>query len=325
MLWKIRKALPFVVPLLCDVGFNVSGIHIPWLGYSLIGLAVLGAIYWIYAEIRERRLSKLAETAETKTTSDSKASTIKLLKKIKGQEPSRQPHIVFSTVLSACCLIIFLSGLYFAYLIIVGKIPIPNSPNLLLLFLIFVAFPIYGLVDLWFLNRKYYRLNRSKVAKQAEIVFKSDVNTVFEKCLKILDVRPQQTSTIEIEPPKLIKAQIRGSIITIAVRNIGHNQAKVNIESDSQWRTVKFDFGVNQRNIDKIVRLLILEMGSTSIVDKPVSDEGKHVALRARRGGHISVENSVINGYPEVASANDQGTIKINRAKISKQNIKRTS
>jgi hypothetical protein len=147
------------------------------------------------------------------------------------------------------------------YPLITGKETLHNNLTWLLIIILFIGLPILSLVDTFFLERKSYNLKRSPIARHGEIILKSDIYTVFDICHKVLYIKPKKTSQISVTRPKVIQALIAGHMITITNRRLRGGQVKVIVESDSQWRTTKIDFwGINQRNVDKIIRLICSEV-----------------------------------------------------------------
>jgi len=182
---------------------------------------------------------------------------------IQGPEPNNRPPVLFNRILTACSLILLVFGLLSVYLWITGRIVGQISLSWMFFFVVFIVFPILALLDTYIWEKKYYKLGRSTKAKYKTIVLRGDINEVFHKCLKVIDARMRMRTNSRIiimDRPKLIKALIGGFVISITTRCMTDNKVRIYFLSESQWVTTKIDFGINQRNIDKLDYLIRSEM-----------------------------------------------------------------
>lgn len=180
--------------------------------------------------------------------------------KEQGQEPSNNPPSAFNYILTACSLLMLAFGLLSAYLWITGRIMGQINLHWMFFFIVFIILPILALLDILVWERKYYKVGKSAKYEEKTIIMLDDINNIFNRCLKVLNIKPMETSVIRIDRPKLIKAHIAGSIVTIKARHMAKGLVNIHILSDSKWITTKIDFGINRRNVDKIARLIRLEM-----------------------------------------------------------------
>jgi len=119
---------------------------------------------------------------------------------------------------------------------------------------VFIGLPLYIIVDYFHTKSKYYKLGRSRVAKEARITIANDADTVFDACYRALD--SMQAAIRIMEKPNLLRANIRNSVMTITIIQIEGSKVRVYILSDSKWLTIKWDGGANQRNIDNFLQEL---------------------------------------------------------------------
>ena len=173
-----------------------------------------------------------------------------------GREPSTKPPSAFNYVLIASSIIMLLFGSLAVYFWLTGDIIGHIDLYWILFFAFFVGAPILALLDIFVWEKKYYKLGKSARHAEKTITVKDDINNIFNRGLRVLNIKPMETSVIKIDRPKLIKAQIAGFIITIKTRHILKGLVNIYISSDSRWLTTKFDWGVNQKNVDKIDRLI---------------------------------------------------------------------
>lgn len=178
----------------------------------------------------------------------------------KQSSPSNRPPMFLDIIFLICMFIIFAFGIGMMYLWITGKLIGTIGFGQILLFVFSIIIPILVFIDIFHWQRKQYKLGRSYVYKDKIVKLDGDKNNIFDVCFKILDTTPKST-ILEANKPKLVKALINGYIITITIRLMRNKKVAVHIESDSQWVTVKIDWGVNQRKVNNIDRLIRSEVG----------------------------------------------------------------
>ncbi|MGA8849420.1 MAG: hypothetical protein WB564_06330 [Dehalococcoidia bacterium] len=187
------------------------------------------------------------------STPAAQIKTVSLLK-IKQGEPSRRPPGIFTIMylVPACILLAFGGGVI--YMWIAGIAELQMDFWIVLFFIMFIGFPLYMLIDHFLIQPRYYRLNRSHVAKEAIVTVGNDIDTIFDACYRVLD--SMQAAIRMMEKPDLLKASIRNFVMTITLIQIAGSKVRVYILSDSKWLTVRWDAGANQRNIDSFLREL---------------------------------------------------------------------
>jgi hypothetical protein len=212
-------------------------------------LILPAAIYYgirVYNHLRHKK-SAQTDNLTAQTTAGS-------LLKIEQRELSNRPPVILSIVLLFCAFLLFAFGVFVIYGWVAGIAEFQMGGVTLCFFVLFICLPAYIFVDHFFIQPKYYKLDRSLVAKEARIIIANDADAVFDACYKALD---SMKATINIiNKPKLLKAKIRNSVMTIKIRRIKGSTVGVYILSDSKWLTVKFDAGANQRNIDTFLKEL---------------------------------------------------------------------
>ena len=85
-------------------------------------------------------------------------------------------------------------------------------------FVLFIIVPLGILIDHFYIQRKYNKLGRSRVAKEARVTVANDVDTVFDACYRVLDSMQVTISTLE--RPYFLKAMSRNSVMTIRIIQI---------------------------------------------------------------------------------------------------------
>jgi len=173
-----------------------------------------------------------------------------------GREPSNKPPSALNYILIASSIIMLLFGSLAAYFWLTGGITGQINLYWIMFFAVFIGIPILTLLDIFVWEKKYYKLGKSARHAEKTITVKDNINNIFNRGLRVLNIKPTETSVIKIDRPKLIKAQIAGFIVTIKTRHVLKGLVNIYILSDSRWLTTKFDWGVNQKNVDKIDRLI---------------------------------------------------------------------
>jgi len=135
-----------------------------------------------------------------------------------------------------------------------GRVSFNFGISIIIFFIIFVIFPLAAIIDTFFVEPKRFKLGKSFVAKEANIVLDLDISAVFDKCLKAL--MNMNAHVIKWNKPKYIIALTNKSKFTITLRRIKGAKSKANIICDSQWLTIKFDAGANRKNLNQFLRVL---------------------------------------------------------------------
>lgn len=220
-----------------------------WFWVYLI-LALPAAIYYViklYGYVNRRKAER--------NTSYSPAVERSIVLKIQQREPSKRPPAILSIVLIICSFLLLAFGAWAIYLWVAGKVAVRVDIWMILFFVIFLAFPLYSLVDHFIMQPRFYRLGRSIVAKEAKVVLDGDANTAFDSCHRALDA--MKATIIKMNKPNMLKARLGKSLITIQIKHRKGSKVRANILCDSQWLTVKFDAGANQRYINTFLNELI--------------------------------------------------------------------
>jgi hypothetical protein len=179
---------------------------------------------------------------------------IKTVSLLKIEQHSRHPPVILLIITIVPALILLAFGIWVIYTWVARRLEFQIDPESILLLLLFIGLPLYVIIDHFFIQRKYDKLGRSSVAKEARVNVENDVDTVFDACYRALD--SMQASIRIMEKPNLLKASIRNSVMTITIIQIEGSKVRVYIQSDSKWLTVKWDGGANQRNVDSFLRVL---------------------------------------------------------------------
>lgn len=242
------------------------------LAYSGIAICVLVIIVALlsYSPIWYKFFKKMPITTPS-TVNDISGISYNKICKIEQQEPSKRPSIFLELGLVLSWSVMLAFGGLLIYLWIDGKLNTQNSLSLLLSLVIFIALPIWVLVDTLWLSRKHYTLDKSSVAKDKKIILLCDINKVFNVCLGVLDI--MEAIPIIMDKPKLFKGRLRSwlgnSIITIKTSRVRGNKVRIYVLSDSQWVTVRWDiWNVHQRNIDTFEQLIRSKLSNIDNTDK---------------------------------------------------------
>lgn len=242
------------------------------LAYSGISICVLVLIGVIlsYSPIWHKFFKKIPITTPS-TVNDISGISYDKICKIEQQEPSKRPPIFLNVALVLSWSVMLAFGGLLIYLWIDGKLNTQISLSLLLSPVIFIALPIWVLVDTLWLARKHYTLDKSSVAKDKKIILLGDIKEVFDGCLGVLDI--MKATPIIMEKPKLFKGHLRSwfgnSIITVKTNRVRGNKVRIYVLSDSQWVTVRWDiWNVNQRNINTFEQLIRSKLSNIDNTNK---------------------------------------------------------
>jgi len=248
----------------------------PWIAYIGIGFCVLVAIWAIFAPASifdkwkngwsmflKRGFIRHGKTV-TAMARTSDVENYKEVLSIQRQEPSNRPSVLSQIISTICSFIIITYGLILLNFWRIGKLTMQINLYWFLFLVFFIAFPIFIILDTYVWERKYYKLGKSAVEKHETITLYGDIDKIFYRCLKVIRERiklRKNSRILKMEKPKFIKALIGGSIITIETRQVEKDVTEIYCQSDSQWLTAKFDWGTNQRNVDKFECLILTEVG----------------------------------------------------------------
>jgi len=176
------------------------------------------------------------------------------LLKIEQREPSNRPPKLLSLAPLVSSILMLSFGIGVTYMMITGTIEFQIDFWTVLLAVVFIGLPVYVIIDYFHTESEYYKLGRSKVAKEAKVTVLDDVDTVFGACYRALD--SMQAAIIILEKPNLLKAKSRNCVMTVTIVPVEGSEVKVYILSDSNWLTIKWDRGANKRNVDDFLHEL---------------------------------------------------------------------
>jgi hypothetical protein len=231
--------------------------------------AIVGIIlWWIWPKLKsvfQKKSATQIPQAQARVTQVAIQRIPKELLSILGQEPSDRPSVLMNSISTICALIIITYASLLLNLWRIGKLTIHIDLYLFLFIGIFIVFPILILLDTWVWERKYYQLGKSAVEKHKTFTLCGNRDEVFSGCLNILKERirlRQDSRILEMKRPKFIKALIGGSRITTQIKQVKKGVAEIYFQSDSKWLTTKFDWGSNQKNVDKFECLILEEISN---------------------------------------------------------------
>lgn len=201
-----------------------------------------------------RIFDRLRQKNHTQSNTRTAQTGIEGLLKIKQRELSSHPPLILTIISLIGAFLLLAFGSVVLYTWIAGIIEPQIDPESIAFLVLIIGFPLYTLIDYFFIQPKYYKLGRSLVAKEAKIIVSNDADAVFDACYRVLG--SMKATIRKAEKPRLLKANIRDSVITMKIRRIKDSKVQVYILSDSKWLTVKLDAGANQRNIDSFLQEL---------------------------------------------------------------------
>lgn len=176
-----------------------------------------------------------------------------------GKEVSTEhPPIGVNTIWIIFSLIAFIFGCSSICLWANGRLAIHLNTEWVSFYITFVLLPLCMLI-LAVLERKFYRVGRSYVAKEAESFLYGDVNAIFDSCEDIL-IKIMKVEIIKSDNPKLLKAKLGRSDFTIEISKIkrkGKTIVRLYVLSDVRGFPTKFDKNTNQANIDTFQTYLL--------------------------------------------------------------------
>lgn len=173
---------------------------------------------------------------------------------IEQPDLSSHPPKILSIVSLVCASTLLVFGTWIINMWRTGTVDMQVDFVTALFFVLFMGVPVYILVDHFLIQPKYYKLGRSLVAKEARAVVANDADTVFDASHRVLG--SMQAAIRKMDKPRLLKARVGNSVMTIKIRGLKGSKARVYMLSDSKWLTVKWDAGANQRNVDRFLQEL---------------------------------------------------------------------
>ena len=256
-----------IVAIIAPIVFGGMLYSLPYMGIlmpKLVAYIVFGICFLVFSGAmlaltsRGKKLFGIHNDAPTPSVLVSSYSSV-IPDSTSQISPRNRPPLFFDVLLLLSATIIFSFGIWMMFMWISGKLTAMIGFGQMLLFAFSIVTPILAFVDVFYWQRKQYKLRRSFVYKEKVERFSGDKDNIFDICYKILDTLPKST-IIEAPKPKLVKALINGYIATITIRPLRNKRVEVHIISDSQWMTTKIDWGVNQRKVNKIDRMIRSEI-----------------------------------------------------------------
>jgi hypothetical protein len=174
------------------------------------------------------------------------------LLKIDQTEPKRKPPLIITGTLFIATIIILAFGIFGSYLVFSGKFKF--TPSFLIYIFLFVVLPILSILDLLVFDRKYYKVGKSSVERHVRITSEEDIVRVFEQCRSALG--EMKAFIYRKDTPTFLKARLGKSVITVRLDRAEDNKTLIDMSSDAQWMTVKFDLGENQNNVNKFQSII---------------------------------------------------------------------
>ena len=176
------------------------------------------------------------------------------VKKLKQQEPSNKPPFILSIIILISSFLFLAFAGFSIWQWASGRTPFRFDLTILLFSLLFIIFPLYVIADTLFIEPKRFKLGRSRVTKEANIVFDLNIDLVFDRCLNALAAI--NANVISLDRPKNVLALIDKSRFKISLKPTKEHTTKANIICDAQWLTVKVDAGANRKYLNKFLMAL---------------------------------------------------------------------
>jgi len=222
-----------------------------------------------------------------------------MLLKIRQNEPSRYPPTIFDVFLVICCAILLVFSSLIISLWVSNKFIVPSTIDIIWLALLFVALPIWGITDTIITRVKYHKAYESDVAKYKDIFIKGNIDSIFSICLQILEDE-MRAKAIVLDVPKLFRGELRNwlatSIFAVRVSQLKNGRVKIQVSSDSIWLTTRFDFGINQRNINRFVQLLRIRLEDRQFPKEASINDNTGISPNKNLAGDI------ISSFPNESS-----------------------
>lgn len=184
---------------------------------------------------------------------------------------SRRPPLWFDIVQNVLC-VVMLATIIIVFVVV--KPTVSFNTEWIFFFLFWVGLPLLLLADAIIIEPKQYAKGRSCGWQDNEFTAPGDIDSIFDRCLKVLDM--MNTIRITVNRPKIIEVwqqnSARGNhIITVTVNRKGskEHEARIHVESDSQLMTAKWDFlHGNRENVHTFERLIRAEGNGIGRKDK---------------------------------------------------------
>lgn len=164
----------------------------------------------------------------------------------------KRPPTFLSLVWVIYMLIILAIGLYFLHS---SKSAIRFNGSLVLFAVLFLFFPIYVLLDIFVISKKYYRFNRSAVVKDADFVIDGNINYIYDNYRRLLNSMIAPNTKLTEQFHHLIKGYTLDSKIIIEIKH-KKNLVNVYLISDDKWIMATQDNESIQNNLNKLIDLL---------------------------------------------------------------------
>ena len=190
--------------------------------------------------------------------------------KIDQTEPQRKPPLIIVGVLLTCLFIILAFGIFGLVAVFLGVIKF--TPSFIIFVILFGILPFWGLLDLFIFDRRYYKIGKSYVEHHVQITSGEDIEHVFEQSRSALG--EMKAFIFKKDTPKFLKARLGKSIIMVRLESTETKKTIINMSSDAQWMTVKFDLGENQNNINKF-QSIIERLATMDEMQKQAQSQGE--------------------------------------------------
>lgn len=236
----------------------MSGITIPWLGYSFMTLGMGLAVYYVYTLFKERQISK-DNITKNKGDSIPNIKTGAILQ-IERREFKYKLPVLLNIFAVSCILLVLGFGINEIYLWIVGKASVQFNIWTILFLVLFIIFPTYAIVEPLFKEPKYYRLFRNCTAKDAEFITYGVINKIFYNCCELLS--NMNANFIRIKEPKILKATLGKYNVIIEIRRRKGSMVRVYVLIYAFGVAVSSDEGTIQNYVDVFKNMLYHSHGS---------------------------------------------------------------
>lgn len=232
-------------------------------GLTVVCVIAIGVAIVALTPIWDRIASKFKMASTIVPSGGTSARSYNRVLQIKGRLPSKHPpHILDIVLIFFMCLMLAFGG-WQIYLWVHGQLHLTVG-SLIVFNSIFVALPIWGLVEILWIQRKHYKSGKSAAAKEKDLILLGDINKVFDEVIRVANV--MRITPDQIDRPRKFIGYSRKSIfhstsvINITAKQLRQGRIKIHVLSDAEWVTVKWDiFRHNQRNVDNFVRLMSSE------------------------------------------------------------------
>jgi len=217
--------------------------------WSYLFLLLIPAIYYAI-----KIFDRLKQKGHTQSSTLAAQTGVEGLLKIEQRELVRRPPLILSILALICAFLLLVFGGASIYWWVAGIVKFEMNFWTVLFLIIFICVPLFIIIEYLGIDRHYYKLGKSRVAKEAKVTLANDIDTVFDACYRVL--HSIQATIKIVKKPRLLEAKIKDSVMTVKLRRIKGSKVQIYVLSDSKWLTVRWDAGANQRNIDIFLREL---------------------------------------------------------------------